>query len=66
MSPMDSENLVYNQPSELVSDHDFKSAVGLLNILRFRRVENLEDGYNVSVILCSDFDSPSNMSDAVS
>ena len=38
--------------SELVSEDDCRKAVGLLNTLRLKRAENLEDGYNVSVIQC--------------
>jgi hypothetical protein len=40
-----------NFPSELVSDDNRRRAVGLLNTLRLKRVESLEDGYNVSVML---------------
>jgi hypothetical protein len=40
-----------NFPPELVSDDNCRRAVSLLNTLRLKRVESLEDGYNVSVML---------------
>ena len=45
-----------NFPSELAFDDDCRAAVFELNNLRLMRVENLGDGYDVSDILCYDFD----------
>ena len=66
MSPMDSEDLITERVLELVSEHDFRSAVVLLNTLRLRRAESLGDGYGVSDNLCSDIDPTSNTPNAVS
>ena len=43
-----------SQPSGLVSDDDCRLAVTRLNVRRWIRVENLEDGYLVSGTLCFD------------
>jgi hypothetical protein len=43
-----------SQSSGLVSDDDYRFAVSRLNIRRWMRVENLEDGYHVSATLCYD------------
>ena len=39
-----------NHLSESVTDNECRRAVGLLNTLRSKRVENLKDGYDVSVV----------------
>jgi hypothetical protein len=54
-SPTDGFQLgTLNQPSALVSDDDCREAVSDLNKWRLYRAEILEEGYDVSDIICYD------------